>query len=305
MKKSVKLTLIVLCLCLAFTALAGCGGDGDGNGDKFEFDRNEDIILVQREAGSGSRTAFEELFGGGSAAPLGVYSGASVKTTTGAIKTTVAANEYAIGYISAGAVDSSIKELKIDGKLPTIENLKSGEYAYARPFLMLTKKGQELTSMTALAQDFYKYVYSTQGQLVVKGADLVDVTATSGSYSTPGGLSGTLTLVGSTSMTEVMEKLAEAYKKLNAGVTINVEGGGSGAGRTEAAKGLNNVFGLASANLTAAQEETLTAHVMAIDGIALIVHKDNPLTELTKAQVADIFERTKSGASKWSFIIAE
>ena len=292
MKKIISILAIALCVCVGVVCFAACA-------ETTEFNRNEDINLIQREAGSGTRDAFESLLGLAGQ----VHTSAGQYNTTGSLRTAVANNKYSIGYVSVASVNDTVKALDIDGKEPSAANIKSNEYTLWRPFLMIIHKDVTLTSMTALAQDFHKYIFSTQGQAVVTGDGLVEV-STTGTYSAPAtALTGTLNVIGSTSVQTVMNKIVEEYKKLNAGVTIVVDGTGSGQGRTEADKKLDNSFGIVSAELTAAQAAVYNPYQIAKDGVAVIVHKDNPLTGLTKAQVTDVFKGTATGSDKWSFVV--
>ena len=302
MKKLIKLLTIALCLTVGLAALSAC------NKGDFVFDWNQEILIVQREAGSGTRDAVE------SSAMLNlagkVHSSATDVKTTGAMRTFVGNMSYAIGYMSIASLDDSVKALKLGGVEANNDNIKNGTYAFQRPFLLITSVDVALTDMSALAQDFYKYIMSNEGQNVIKADKLAEKTGT-GAF-TKTALAGDLTLKvwGSTSVSPVMEKLAEAYKNLYTGVNITIEvgGTGSGDGRTEADKKLPNSFGMVSSALSGAatdpnsQVSKYKPYEIALDGVAVVVNKNNPLTDLTKQQMTDIFEGVKTGYNKWSAV---
>lgn len=111
----------------AKTSWADFGGEGS-------------IILNQREDGSGTRSAFEEIFNIKGLVPAA----AGTHTSTGAMRTTVAGHEKSIGYVSAASVDSSVKAFSVDGIACTTENIKSGAYTVARPFSLVVLKTMDI-----------------------------------------------------------------------------------------------------------------------------------------------------------------
>ena len=183
--------------------------------------------------------------------------------------TTVAGNEYAIGYVSLGSLDDSVKALKIDGAEASVDTVKDGSYKISRPFNIVTKDG-----LSEVAADFVKYIMSEDGQKVVEDNGYISQ-GNEGAYEASG-LSGKVTVAGSSSVTPVMEKLAESYKKLNADVTSAIDG-------------ICDI-GMASRELKDTEtSQGVTATPIALDGIAVIVNKQNPVDELTSDQVMSIF----------------
>ena len=272
MKK--KLTSIMAAaLCLG--VLAGCGKSSDS------------ITVVSREDGSGTRGAFIELFGVEQKDASGskvdhTSTAAEITNSTAVMLTTVADNESAIGYVSLGSLDDSVKALSIDGATPGVDSIKSGDYKIARPFNVAT-----MDTLSPQARDFLDYILSDDGQTVVEGKGYVSLGG-SGAYA-GGGVSGKVTVAGSSSVSPVMEKLAEAYMALNPDVTIELQTSDSTTGMTSAAQGLCDI-GMASRELKDSELSAgLTPTVIAMDGIAVIVNKANSLSGLTSEQVRAIF----------------
>lgn len=248
---------------------------------------NDEIALLTREQGSGTRGAFIELFGIEQTNEAGekvdhTSETAEETNSTSVMITTVKGNPNAIGYISLGSLNSDVKALKIDGVEASAENVKNGTYKVVRPFNIVTKDG-----LSEVAADFVKFIMSEQGQKVLEDAGEVSQ-GNEGTY-TPSGLTGKITVGGSSSVYPAMEKLQEAYVKLNSGVTIDVQQNDSTSGVTGAIDGLYDI-GMASREL----KDTETAKgvkgtVIAMDGIAVIVNNENSLDALTTDQVFKIF----------------
>ena len=292
--KMKKVLATVLSAVMIAGCLTGCGsssGDsaGTGTGDNAgsEFDSSKAITVVSREDGSGTRGAFIELFGIEEKDADGnkvdnTTEDASVTNNTSVMMSTVAGNEYAIGYISLGSLNDSVKAVKIDGNEATVDNIKSGTYKISRPFNIVTKDG-----LSEVAADFVKYIMSEDGQKVVEDNGYISQ-GNEGAYEASG-LSGKVTVAGSSSVTPVMEKLAESYKKLNADVEIEVQQNDSTTGVTSAIDGICDI-GMASRELKDTETfQGVTATPIALDGIAVIVNKQNPVDELTSDQVMSIF----------------
>lgn len=267
--------------------LAACGG-GEETADETDttnsdFDSSSDIHVITREDGSGTRGAFVEVAevvddnGDDMTTPS-----ATVQNSTNGVMQAVAGDITSIGYISLGSLDDSVKGLPIEGVEPSPENVQSGDYQVARNFNVTY--GSELSDE---AQDFYGYLFSQQGQVMVEEEDYVSVGE--GEEYTAQGQAGDVTIVGSTSVEPLMQRLAEAYMELNPDVTIDITAPGSGAGITAAIDGTADI-GMASRELD--EEETsqvVGTDAIAVDGIAVITHNDNPVQELTLEQVSDIF----------------
>ena len=196
--------------------------------------------------------------------------------------TTVAGDEYAIGYTSLGALNDKVKALKVDGVEATAENVKSGTYKISRPFNIATKK-----DVSEAAQDFINYIMSADGQKVVEDNGYIAVSENAAFKSN--GAKGKIVVAGSSSVTPVMEKLAEGYEAVNKDVTVEVQQSDSTTGVNMAAEGTADI-GMASRDLKDEEKDLgLTATVIARDGIAVIVNKDNDVDELTSDQVKAVY----------------
>ena len=293
-----KLMAVALVAAMAATMAVGCGGSSsdksaEGSTDNSsadsgsDFDTSNDITIVSREDGSGTRGAFIELFGieekqsDGTKVDM-TTTDAQITNNTSVMLTTVAGDEYAIGYVSLGSLDDSVKALKIDGAEASVDTVKDGSYKISRPFNIVTKDG-----LSEVAADFVKYIMSEDGQKVVEDNGYISQ-GNEGAYEAAG-LSGKVTVAGSSSVTPVMEKLAESYKKLNADVEIEVQQNDSTTGVTSAIDGICDI-GMASRELKDTEtSQGVTATPIALDGIAVIVNKQNPVDELTSDQVMSIF----------------
>ncbi len=249
-------------------------------GDPFE------IAVISREDGSGTRSAFVELTGIEETDPNGekidqTTVEAIVANNTNVVMTTVAGNRSAIGYISLGSLNETVKPLKIDSVEISVESIHSDEYKLARPFTV-AYRGE----LSETARDFLDFVLSDAGQAGVASAKYVPVS--SGDYRTDGGRSGKIVIGGSSSVAPVMEKLKEAYRALNPGVEIEVQPSDSTTGALNAIEGIVDLA-MASRELKGSEREALTPVVIARDGIAVIVHRDNPIESITLAQLRAIF----------------
>ncbi len=286
-KNKVLFGALAVCVAFACMLLAGCSSN---SGDSSESsDSGESINVVSREDGSGTRGAFVELFGveqedeNGETVDMTTES-ASITNSTAVMMTTVAGDANAIGYISLGSLDDSVKAVKIDGAEATVDNVKSGDYKVSRPFNVVTNSNTELSDV---AQDFMNFILSSDGQAVVAEEGYIPLDG--GEAYTASNLSGTVTVAGSSSVTPVMEKLAEAYQALNPDVTIEVNQSDSTTGVTSAIEGACDL-GMASRDLKDSEtSEGAQATVIATDGIAVIVNPESAVEDLTSDQVKQIF----------------
>lgn len=245
------------------------------------------IDVISREDGSGTRGAFIELFGVEQKDASGekvdyTTDDAEITNSTEVMITSVAGDKQAIGYISLGSLNDSVKALKIDGAAATVDDIKDGTYKIARPFNIVTTG-----EVSDVAQDFINFIFSEEGQKVVEDNGYISQ-GNQGAY-TASGKSGKVTVAGSSSVTPVMEKLAEAYKALNSAVTVEVQQSDSTTGVTSALEGVCDI-GMASRELK--EEETAKGaqgQVIAMDGIAVVVNNENPVEDLTAEQVKDIY----------------
>ena len=243
--------------------------------------------MISREDGSGTRGAFIELFGievkndAGEKVDM-TTDDAEITNSTSVMMTSVAGNTEAIGYISLGSLNDTVKAVKIDGAEATVDNIKSGTYKIARPFNIATKG-----EVSDVAQDFIKYIMSEDGQKVVEDNGYISQ-GNDGVYESAG-LSGKVVVGGSSSVTPVMEKLKEAYVALNPDVTIEVQQSDSTTGMTSAIEGVCDI-GMASRDLKDSEiEKGLTGTTIAMDGIAVIVNNDSPVEELSSDSVKGIY----------------
>lgn len=263
----------------------------DGAAEENKVEENADfsgmISPVSREDGSGTRGAFIELFGIETKDADGnkidnTTDLAEITNSTSVMMTTVQGNEYAIGYVSLGSLNDSVKALNIDGAEATVDNIKSGTYKISRPFNIVTKEG-----LSEVAADFVKYIMSEDGQTVVEENGYISQ-GNEGAYEASG-LSGKVTVAGSSSVTPVMEKLKEAYMTVNPDVEIEVQQSDSTTGVNSAIEGICDI-GMASRELKDSEaSEGITAQAIALDGIAVIVNLNNPISDMTSEQVRSIF----------------
>ena len=230
-----------------------------------------DITVVSREDGSGTRGAFVELFGiqedqDGEKVDM-TTDEASVTNSTSVMMTTVSGDENAIGYISLGSLDDTVKAVKIDGVEATVENVSNDSYKIARPFNILTSDKE-----SDAAKDFVNYIMSSDGQQIVEDNGYIKEAADASAYEAADGVSGKVVVAGSSSVTPVMEKLAEGYEAVNKDVTVEVQQSDSTTGVNMAAEGTCDI-GMASRELKDDEKDLgLTATVIARDGIAVIVN---------------------------------
>lgn len=283
MKKRLAMAVSAAVLALGLFGLFGCAGNGDGasgatdGGASASTSPSGEVSVYSREDGSGTRGAFIELFGieekdaNGDKVDLTTPT-AAITNSTSVMMTSVAGDANAIGYISLGSLNNTVKALSIDGAEATAENVKSGTYKVARPFNIVTKDG-----VSDVAQDFIDYIMSSDGQKVVEENGCISVADNADSYKASG-KSGKIVIAGSSSVTPVMEKLAEAYKALNPDVAIEVNQSDSTTGVNMATEGTCDI-GMVSRELKDS-ESGVKATVIAQDGIAVIVNPDAPSTSL-------------------------
>lgn len=277
-----------ICTAVAMVGILSAGvltGCGTGEDSGFEVDR--EISVVSREDGSGTRGAFVELFGveqkdsNGKKVDM-TTTEANVTNSTSVMMTTVEGDQYSIGYISLGSLNDTVKAVKIDGAEATVENIKSGTYEIARPFNIAVKG-----DLSEVAQDFVDYILSADGQKVIEDTGYIAVSDTE-AYSTSKP-SGKIVIAGSSSVTPVMEKVKEAYLKVNANASIEIQESDSTTGMMSTAEGICDI-GMASREIKDSEKEKgLTATKIALDGIAVIVNKNNPVEEISSEDVMKVY----------------
>ena len=298
-----KITATALFGVLAVSAFAGCGGAGsssngssDAGSDAAKFDASKTISVVTREEGSGTRDAFTELTGvlvkDGDNKTDNTTTSAVTINSTEAVITNVKDNDAAIGYISLGSLNDTVKALKIGGVEATADNVKSGDYAVSRPF-NIAYKGE----LSDVAQDFVDYIMSSDGQKIVSDNGYVTVSENAAySGKKP---SGKISVAGSSSVSPVMEKLAEAYQKVNTNAKVEIQTSDSSAGMQSAMGGTCHI-GMASRDLKDEEKSALKVETIAKDGIAVIVNNANTCDDLTLDQVKSIYT---GETTVWSDII--
>lgn len=285
MKAKKLLALALSCVCaLGAFALAGCSGGSDASSDGSGSSAGGAISVISREDGSGTRGAFTELFGIEDADGNDATTTSAVVTnSTSVMMTTVAGDPSSIGYISLGSLNDTVKAVEIDGVAPSADGVKDGSYKVARPFNVVA--GQNLSDV---AQDFLNFIMSSDGQAVVSEENYVSVADDAQPY-TASGKSGKVVVAGSSSVTPVMEKLAEAYQALNPDVNIEVQQSDSSTGVQSAIDGTCDL-GMASRELKDSEtSQGVKPVVIAMDGIAVVVNNDSAVNGLTSEQVKGIF----------------
>ncbi len=254
----------------------------------------EEINVLSREDGSGTRGAFIELFGIEQKNEEGVKidhttDDCDITNSTSVMMTSVAGNDNAIGYISLGSMNETVKALMIDGAEASVENIKNGSYRVARPFNIATR-----AEVSDAANDFIAFIMSAEGQAVIEANGYIAVAEEAPAFA-GGKVSGAsvapakIVIAGSSSVTPVMEKLKEAYEALNPSVEIELQQSDSSSGMTSTIDGVCDI-GMASRALKDSEIEAgLNGLTIAMDGIAVIVSLDNPVNGLTAEQVRGIY----------------
>lgn len=276
-----KLVGAILISALMMTALTGCGGNSTA-------EVREPISVVSREDGSGTRGAFVELLGIEQKNEQGekvdyTTVEANITNSTSVMMTTIAGNPNAIGYISLGSLNDTVKAVAINGVVPSVENIENGSYEVARPFNIAT-----LPEVDAVTQDFIDYMMSAEGQAIIEKNGYIAAVDNAPVYQGTA-KEGKIVVAGSSSVTPVMEKLAEGYQAKNIGVSVEIQQSDSTTGVSFALDGVCDI-GMASRALKSSElEKGLVGQAIALDGIAVIVNKDNAVTDLSTEEVRQIF----------------
>lgn len=266
-----KLIRIVLSVVMIGSVLVGCGAEASNI-----------ITVVSREDGSGTRSAFTEIVGVTKDDVDYTVQTSEITNSTSVMMATVAGNESAIGYISLGSLDDSVKAVKVDGVEATAENVKSGDYKVSRPFeICIPQEGT-----TEIAQDFIDYILSDDGQAIIGEEGYIK--AVSGNTYEASRMEGKITIAGSTSVAPVMEKLAEKYQEMNTNVVIEIQQTGSSAGIESVTQGACDI-GMSSRSLKEEELKNLKSINIAMDGICVIVNVNSIVEDLTSDQIRDIF----------------
>lgn len=276
-----KKILAVVAACALAVGLAAC------KGESAVFNPANEITLISREDGSGTRGAFVELFGLAQPDAAGEMVDktsleSNITSSTSVVMLGVAGDPYAIGYISLGSMNDTVKALHIDGAAPTAENVSNGSYQIARPFNIATRPAPG-----AAAEGFIRFILSEEGQRIVEKTGYVPMAnAVPFSGERP---AGKVVVAGSSSVAPLMEKLKEAYLVLNPAVNIEIQQSDSTTGIASAASGICDIA-MASRELKKSEEaKGLVPQIIARDGIVLIVNNQNPIHNLTSEQVREIY----------------
>lgn len=280
-----KRRVLAMFACGVLTAglLTGCGGSSS---DTAGADDAE-ITVVSREDGSGTRGAFVELFGVQDEDDKGektdmTTEDATITSSTEVVMTTVVGNKNAIGYCSLGSLNDTVKAVKIDGVEATVDNINNGKYAISRPFNIATNG-----TPSEVTQDFINYILSEDGQKIVEENGYIKA-SDAGAFKS-NGAKGKIVVAGSSSVSPVMEKLMEAYKKVNTGADVELQESDSTTGMKNAIAKTCDI-GMASRDLKDSETSAgLKATVIAKDGITVVVNKENSIDNLTKDQVNNIY----------------
>jgi len=272
--------------------LAACGARA--------FDATKSISITTREDGSGTKSAFMDLIGlKGQSDILNVI----VATGTAAVMQEVGGNPYALAYDSLGYVTSKVKKLQVDGVEVTTANIQSGAYALSRPLSVIYSTAT--VSASPLATSYLRFLASSDAQSIISDSGYVSVNGAATAYTAEGSLAGTLGVSGSTSLQPLMILLAARYETFQTHATVEISGGGTGTGYTNAENGVST-FGMISAEFEATKAPDCVSSVVAKDGIAVIVNPANPLTSISLGDLKNLFDNTESDSTKittWSQLI--
>lgn len=276
-----KLAAIFTSVALAATMLASCGGSSDK------------ITVISREDGSGTRGAFIELTGIEEKDSNGnktdnTKKDALICKSTDVVLTQVSGDKNAIGYISFGSLNDTVKALKVEGVEPSTATIESGDYKIVRPFNIAVKDG-----LSDAAQDFENYILSSEGQDIIEKAGYIKIDKSAAAYAS-NNASGKVVVSGSSSVTPVMEKLAEAYQKANTNVTVDVQQSDSSTGIKDAINGTSDI-GMASRDISDDElSQGIKSVTIAQDAIAVIVNKDNAVDDITMDEIKAIYTGSKT-----------
>ena len=276
-----KLAAIFTSVALAATMLASCGGSSDK------------ITVISREDGSGTRGAFIELTGIEEKDSNGnktdnTKKDALICKSTDVVLTQVSGDKNAIGYISFGSLNDTVKALKVEGVEPSTATIESGDYKIVRPFNIAVKDG-----LSDAAQDFENYILSSDGQDIIEKAGYIKIDKSAAAYAS-NNASGKVVVSGSSSVTPVMEKLAESYQKANTNVTVDVQQSDSSTGIKDAINGTSDI-GMASRDISDDElSQGIKSVTIAQDAIAVIVNKDNAVDDITMDEIKAIYTGSKT-----------
>lgn len=281
-KKSKIVVAVVAAIAIIAGVFAACSTNN--NGEEKKDSTLGAITVISREEGSGTRDAFTELMEIVDADKNDLtIETAEITNSTSVMMSTVAGNENAIGYVSLGSLSSDVKAVALNGVAPSTETVKDGSYVLQRPFNIAYIDG----SLSDVAKDFVAYIMSKDAASIIDSEGYISIDANSEGY-TAGDMSGTVTLAGSTSVAPLMDVLADEYEKLNPNVKIEIQESGSSAGIQSAMEGAVDIA-MSSRDLKDDEAKVLTPAQIALDGIAIIVNNNNPVTTISSEQVKQIY----------------
>ena len=244
----------------------------------------ENIYPISREMGSGTRGAFVDIFDVkkqiGNKKIDATSKKAEVTNSTGVMITTVANSKNAIGYISLGSLNDTVKAVKIDGVTPSVENVNNKSYTVFRPFNLAVSSNNELVN------DFLAYIGSNLSKNIIQKAGYIAIYDNEFSSTKP---SGKIVVAGSSSITPLMEKLKEGYKLVNPNATIEIQQSDSTTGINSAIEKIADIAMVSREFKDNELKSGLKTQILALDGLAVIVNKENSINSLSKESVKKIF----------------
>lgn len=288
MKKIISAILSITLAIISIASFASC--------NKSAFDEKKNISVVTREDGSGTKSAFMELIGLKGKADI---SGVIVATGTAAVLAEVKGNPLAIGYDSLGYITDEVKTIKVDGVYPTIANIKSGDYKISRPLNVVYQESN--VSSSEVNSAFLTFLKSSDAQEIISSNGYISTKDGAEKYTVIPGLSGKVTITGSTSLKPLMEKLAAKFESIQSGVSITVGGGGSGTGYNDAKSGVSD-FGMISEKFNKDKADNCIYYEVAKDGIAIIVNRANTIENISLEDLSNIYnaEAGDKSIKTWS-----
>lgn len=282
MSKSVKLIIsifaVVAVVAGVFSACASNSEKDDNNNASLGG-----ITVISREEGSGTRDAFVELMKIVDADKNDLTTQtAEITNSTSVMMSTVAGNKNAIGYVSLGSLSDEVKAVKLNGVTPSTETVKDGTYALQRPFNIAYIDAK----LSDASKDFVSFIMSKQAAEIINNEGYI-ANDTQTEYKASN-VADTITLAGSTSVAPLMNVLADEYKKLNPNAKVEIQESGSSAGIQSAMEGAVDIA-MSSRALKDEEAQALKAEKLALDGIAVIVNKENSVESLNSEAVKGIY----------------
>jgi len=290
MKRALSHILIVGVISSLMAAGNGCANN--------EFNATKYITVVAREDGSGTKSAFMEIIGLKNKSDP---SGAIIHVGTAGVLTEITSNPTAIAYESLGYVAGDVKILKVGGVEATATNIKNGTYPLSRPLSVIYK---ESTLDSDINKAFLAFLCSSDAQNIILSCGYVSIINGALSYISIGTLSGRVSVSGSTALQPLMIELAAEFTRLQPNIVVEISGGGSGTGYKNAENGVSG-FGMISETFSSEKAPSCTEYVVCMDGIVVIVNKNNPLDTISMGQLKNVYdaEAGLNAITKWSSLL--